>query len=160
MLLMTWLPTKKGKRVLVVRVTNRALLPGKGEERGKGIWSCGSRTSLGNLLSQVGCSPLFTSGVDSYIRYFPVLSPAGAHPANGTGLRGSDEKSGTNWDRCSVYCLCETGNSKESVNQQLGGILLLSARDLNAIMYIHSFLRFPEWLLCPHHQVRAVELQG
>lgn len=33
------------------------LHPGKGEEIGKGIWSCGSRTSCGHLPSQVGCSP-------------------------------------------------------------------------------------------------------
>lgn len=79
----------------------------------------------------------------------------GARPANGAGLRGSDEKAESNGDRCSVYCLCKTGNWAENVNQQLEGIPCLSTRDIGPVVYVHSFMKLTGRLLCTRHQVSS-----
>lgn len=86
----------------------------------------------------VDCSPLFKSGFHSYM-HLPMDGSCGARAANGAGLRGSGEKAESNGDRCSVYCLCKTGNRAENVSQQLEGIPCLSTRHIGPVMYVHSF---------------------
>lgn len=81
-------------------------------------------------------------------------------PANGAGLRGSDEKAESNGHRCSVYCLCKTGNRAENVNQQLEGIPCLSPRDIGPVVYVHSFVQLTGRLLCTRHQVSSCGCAG
>lgn len=84
----------------------------------------------------------------------------GARPANGAGLRGSDEKAETNGDSCSVYCLCKTGNQEKNVNQQLDGIPCLSTRDIGPVVYMLSFIKLTGRLLCTRRQVRSCGCAG
>lgn len=58
-----------------------------------------------------------------------------------------------------VHCLCRTGNSEDSVDQPLEGILYLSTRDVNPVMFIHSSGLLRD--CCVHvTNLEAVDVQG